>query len=280
MSNVINFDKLEDRDHAKVSAFIDTNVGIQLPLSKKVLVETRLRKRQRALGIASLHDYIHFTLDTEAGRNEQIYLIDALTTNKTDFYREPYHFEFLRLLINEIISNNPTHLKLWSAGCSSGEEPYTLAMELLEAQFENSNLSFEIDATDISLSCLKKAKSGIYQHEQVVPVPKFLRKKYLLRSANKALNLVQMSSELKEKINFEYFNLLNDDYSEKVSRYDMIFCRNVMIYFNNKVRSRLTRFYAQSLRVDGLLFIGHSETLLDPYNLFERVESTIYRRLP
>lgn len=276
------FDPLSDRDHRRVAKFIEHTAGIQLPLSKRSLIEGRLRKRQRALGYRSLHEYLDFALDTAAGEDELIHLLDAITTNKTDFYREPDHFRFLRRHIQGELAPRrdagwKRPLRVWSAGCSTGEEPYTLAMELMEARRDLPGFSFEIQASDISVTCLQTAQKAVYAHQRIEPVPMELRKRYLMRSRDKSRNLVQMGPELREKISFRSFNLLTDSYDFK-SRFDIIFCRNVMIYFSNEDRLQIAQRFAHALGSNGLLFIGHSETLTDRASGFQQLVPTIYRK--
>jgi chemotaxis protein methyltransferase CheR len=273
-------DALSERDHRRVAAFIEGHAGIQLPASKRSLIEGRLRKRQRALGYGSLHAYIDHALDT-AGEGERLHLLDALTTNKTDFYREADHFRYLRQhVLGELAAKRAAGwqrpLRIWSAGCSSGEEPYTLAIELLELRRELPGLRFEIVATDISASSLEKARRGIYPHSRVEPIPLPLRKRYLLRSRDRKQDLVRIAPEVREQVSFDSFNLLTDAYDFS-PKFDLIFCRNVMIYFNQADRSQIAHRFAATLQPGGLLFIGHSETLNDTGAEFVQQVPTIYR---
>ncbi len=271
------YDKLREPDRKKVAEFVQGTAGIQLPVSKVSLMETRLRKRQKALGFDSLHAYISYTLETQDGESEKLNLLDALTTNKTDFYREPEHFTFLRefLLRNQHRLQQP--VRIWSAGCSAGHEPYTLAMEMLELQQQWQNLRFEIWATDISVTCLKQAKRGVYPHDVITPVPMALRKKYLLRARNKHDNRVCMAPEVTRQISFAFFNLLDDDFGPLRQRFDVIFCRNVMIYFCDNDRQYLTDRFHSALKPNGVLCIGHSEALLDANTRFDKCQPTIYQ---
>lgn len=278
MPSVTSNDILKERDRKRVADFIDAHAGIQLPASKHTLVETRLRKRQRILGFDTLTQYIDFALSNTHGNDEQLHFVDALTTNKTDFYREPSHFEFMRRYMPKLPEAQLSNVKIWSAGCSSGEEPYTLSIEMLEMQQLLRNLRFTIDATDISVSCLQTCKTAIYSHDKISPIALYLRKKYVLRGRDKTDERVQMSAELRQHINFDFFNLLTGDYQAKQQKYDLIFCRNVMIYFNDKDRAKLSEYFFNSLKSGGILFIGHSETLLDPQHYFDRVQPTIYQK--
>jgi chemotaxis protein methyltransferase CheR len=274
-------DSLKEIDRKRVSAFIEQEVGIQLPQSKHSLVETRLRKRQRVLGMGSLGDYIDFVLSNNEGLDERLHMVDALTTNKTDFYRESYHFEFLTEILGSLQKQKQWSyqkpFKLWSAGCSTGEEPYTLAIELTELQRQLAKFDFNLMATDISISCLHTAKRGIYSHARIEPVDLALRKRYLLSSKDPKESRVQITPEIKNKIDFSFFNLLSSNYADYTGAFDVIFCRNVMIYFNNHDRDLIIENFARCLKKDGILFIGHSESLHDSSSLFKRIKPTIYQ---
>ncbi|MCB1849767.1 MAG: protein-glutamate O-methyltransferase CheR [Gammaproteobacteria bacterium] len=276
-------DPLSAKDHKRVARYIQQTAGIQLPASKRSLIEGRLRKRQRKLGYASLHEYIEMVLESEAGAAERLHLLDAITTNKTDFYREPDHFRFLReYILGELAPLRAAGwerpLRIWSAGCSSGEEPYTIAMEMLEIRQDNPGFHFQVHATDISVSCLDTARRAIYPHARVEPVPLAVRRRYLLRSRDKTRDLVRMAPEVCEKVRFATFNLLTDSYDFE-PRFDMIFCRNVMIYFNHSDRAQIAQRFAHSLQPRGVLFIGHSETLTGQTTFFQQLIPAVYQKI-
>jgi len=275
-------DPLTDRDHQRVARYVAEVAGIQLPRGKRSLIEGRLRKRQRALKLASLKAYIDYALDGHEQTDERIHLVDAITTNKTDFYREDGHFRTLRAEIEQTWAPRRAAgwgrpLRLWSAGCSTGEEPYTLAMEMLELRRAYPGFKFEILATDISLSCLDTGRRGIYPHRRIEPIPLDLRRRYLLRSRDRTRDLVKMAPEVRETVRFESFNLLTDAYEFRAP-FDVVFCRNVMIYFDQNDRAEITRRFAHALSSDGLLFIGHSETLGERGHAFEQIVPTVYRK--
>lgn len=273
----ITADPLLENDRQRIADFIERSAGIQMPPSKKTLIESRLRKRQRALSYNTLKEYVHFVFETEEGKLEVSHLVDALTTNKTEFYREQKHFEFLRThLANHYQKGSICNV--WSAGCSSGEEPYTLAIEMSEFRHMQSDFTFNVLATDISTKCLTTARRGVYSHDKIEPVDIALRKRYLLRSKDKAEDKVKIDPEIAKQVEFQYFNLISGDWHPMMERFSVIFCRNVMIYFNNQDRAELTRRFYQSLQPGGLLFIGHSESLIDGERLFTRLRPTVYRR--
>jgi len=273
---------LNERELKRVANFIGKEVGIQLPESKRTLVEGRLRKRLRILGFYDFKSYLDHTLESEDGELEKLQLIDVLTTNKTHFYRESEHFDYLiksALPELEKISRKAARrdLNVWCAGCSTGEEAYTLSIELNEAASKQGNFLFNILATDISHSCLSKASRGVYTERQVEPIPLELRKKYLLRSRNAKEALIQMGPELKQRISFKSLNLM-DELFTLPNKMDVIFCRNVMIYFNNQLREELVARFESHLIRGGYLFVGHSESLNGIKTSLKQVAPMVYKK--
>ena len=273
---------LNNRELERVSNFIGAEIGIQLPSSKHTLVEGRLRKRLRTLGFADFKSYLDHALDGAESESERLHLIDAITTNKTDFFREPEHFDYLiQHALPEMEKNREIdgrrELNLWSAGCSSGEEPYTLSIVMHEAAEKISGMRFSILGTDISQSCLQTAARGIYTENRVESVPLKLRQKYFLRSRDPADELVQMGDELRSRVNFASLNLMSRVYNIN-HKMDVIFCRNVMIYFNNEIRKELIDRFENSLLPGGYLFVGHSESLNGINSRFKLVAPMVYQK--
>ncbi|MCV2886442.1 hypothetical protein OE749_17235 [Aestuariibacter sp. AA17] len=265
-------DRLTPRDHARVASFIHDSVGIQLPEQKRNLVESRLRKRQNALSIPSLGDYIDYALST---KEEHIHLIDNLTTNKTEFFREASHYPVLETHVTNWrrSQSEKQHFHIWSAGCSSGEEPYTLAMVLKPLLGQH----FSITATDISLEMLEIASKGLYLRNQIQPIPEGVRKRFLLKHRDKTKPIIKISQDIRQHIRFGQFNLLNDNYAA-MPKFNVIFCRNVMIYFSDDIRQRIIRQFLNKLTDDGLLFIGHSESIRGIEGI-EQLVPTVYRKI-
>lgn len=274
---------MSTRELRRVAEFIDKEVGIQLPESKHILVEGRVRKRLRLLGYKSYKEYLDYVLVSPEGEHERLHLIDAITTNKTDFFREPEHFDYL---VNEALPeikkkrglDGRGELHIWSAGCSSGEEAYTLSMVLNEAAEVQSGMKFNILATDISKSCLDTARRAIYPENRIAPVEMSLRKKYLLRHRDNKAALVLMGPELRAKIKFGSLNLMDENF-EVPQKMDVIFCRNVMIYFNQTVREQLVQRFEEQLVPGGYLFVGHAESLNGFKKNMEQVSPMVYRKL-
>jgi len=274
--------KLTSGDFNLLSRFIYDQCGISLVPAKKTMLEARLQKRLRNLGLRSFRDYCDYLFSPRGSELEKVLMIDLVTTNKTDFFREPDHFDYL---VNRVLpewqerrgDNGSRKLMLWSAGCSTGEEPYTLAMVLSEAA-KRQRLNFQIMATDISSSVLEKAKLAIYDEDRVLPVPEIMKKNYLLRSREHSSGLVRIAPELRAKVRFRRLNFMDADYGIR-EPLDIIFCRNVIIYFDRQTQEEvLNRFYRQ-LAPGGTIFMGHSETLNGLDVPFVMVAPTVYRRM-
>lgn len=276
---------LSDKDFRRLSAFIYEECGINLPPSKKTMVEGRLRKRLRSLKMTSFPQYCDYVFSREGLETETVSMIDVVTTNKTDFFREPEHFDhLLGRVIPEMVYTNGlgirTPLNIWSAACSTGEEPYTLAMVLDQFAEKCPGFQFSILATDISTIVLEKAKRAIYESEKIAPIPSIARRKYLLKSKDKSKGLVRIAPELRSLVRFRRLNLMDDDFgiAEPMA---IIFCRNVIIYFDKQTQEKLLNRLCQVLMPGGYLFMGHSETLHGlnvPLVHPARGMTTIYRR--
>ena len=266
----------------RFSELIRRECGIDLSVTKKVLLEGRIRKRLRHLGIPSFERYLELVLN--GGGRERIALIDVVTTNKTDFLREPQQFEYLvKHVLPEYArlrgrGGGPS-FRVWSAACSSGEEPYTLAMILSEYGAVNPGFDFSILASDISTQILEQARNAIYEHSQVDPLPLEWRKKYLLRSCKPEHDLVRICPELREKVRFERLNLMDENHGIREPM-DAIFCRNVIIYFDRPTQERVVRNLTRRLAPGGFLFMGHSETLNKMKSDLNYVAANIYRKTP
>jgi chemotaxis protein methyltransferase CheR len=273
---------MSDVDFRRLSEFIHAHCGIKMPAGKRTMLEGRLRKRLHSLGMDCFSKYCDYLLSPGGMATERIHMIDVVTTNKTDFFREPAHFDYLtQMVLPELAARgfgNRNKLNAWSAGCSSGEEAYTLAMVLNEFAEHTPNLNFSILATDISTKVLDKARRAVYEHDRISPVPMFMRKKYLLRSKNKEYDLVRIVPELRSTIRFQRLNFMEDEFgiSEKMA---LIFCRNVLIYFDKPTQEHVLSRLCRHLVPGGYLFTGHSETLQGMDLPLINVATTVYRRL-
>jgi chemotaxis protein methyltransferase CheR len=284
MDAAVVFDAvLSNRDFSNLSRFILAQCGIRIPPSKKQMLEGRLRRRLRILGFSSFERYLEYLLGPEGEENaEYIHLIDEVTTNKTDFFRENKHFTFLtRSVLPELIDAHGLGvrktLNVWSAGCSTGEEPYTLAIVLSEFAQQVPAFNFAILATDISTKVLEKAGKGIYESAQIDVIPMPLRKKYLLKSKDRSRNLVRVAPGLRARVRFQRLNLLDRAFAIS-QRMGVVFCRNVLIYFDRATQEAVLRKICQYLTSGGYLFTGHSETLHNMDLPLEQCNATVYRK--
>ena len=256
-------DSLSSRDLTRLCRLIYDQSGITLSAEKKVMLEGRLKRRLTSLHLGSYREYCEYLFDGSGHDAEEIvHLIDAVTTNKTDFFREKAHFEFLAArALPELTARmeGPRELLIWSAGCSTGEEPYTLAMVLNQYRESHPGFRFRVLATDISTAVLAKAEAGVFHSEAVRPVPPDWRRKYFMRSRDRESNLLRVVPELRQTIEFRRLNLMEEfGIAEPV---DAIFCRNVIIYFDRSTQERLFHKLTRQLVDGGYIFVGHSESL-------------------
>lgn len=260
--------------------YITRELGIRMPEAKMSMLKSRLLRRLRALGLGSLEDYQRLLFSGGAGATELSDFIDAVTTNKTDFFREPTHFEYLTATALPELdpgADRPWPFKLWCAGCSSGEEPHTLAMVLAEFGAKRGAFEFSILATDISSRVLQHAREGVYGLDRIEPVPAPLRKKYLLRSRDPARPLARVVPALRARIRFHRLNFMAADYNVR-DTFDVIFFRNVMIYFDKPTQEAVVTRLCRQLRPGGFLFVGHSESLIGLNLPVRSVASAVYRK--
>jgi len=246
--------------------------GIDLGPSKRDLVESRLAGRLRSGGYRSYDDYCDYLLHEPTGQ-ELSALADALTTNFTSFFREPEHFDFLeRRVVPELASQK--RVSFWSAGCSSGEEPFSMACFLMD-RLDSSRLQIDILATDISRRTLGAASQGIYAQDRFASLSEAWRKRFLLRGQGRWAGTFRFKPEVRKLIRFRYLNL--HTHFPEVGTFQVIFCRNVMIYFDNKSRASLLHRLAQQLEPGGYLFVGHAESVAAIAPSLRFVEPAVYR---
>ena len=264
-------------DFSRLSSFIEAELGIRMPESKRVMLESRLVKRLRQLSLRDFPSYIEYVFSEEGRASELINMIDAVTTNKTDFFREADHFEFLlsRILPAYSRERRPEPRRFWSAGCSTGEEPYTLAMVLEEYRTKDPAFAYTIFASDLSTQALAKAEEAVYPESQAEPVPMSFKKRHFLRSRNHAQGLVRIKPELRSKVSFARLNFMDEHYPVEYS-FDVVLCRNVIIYFERRVQERILERILRHLRPGGWLLVGHSETLAGMPLPIRSVAPTIY----
>lgn len=257
--------RLSDREFRHLATFIHESLGIKMPPSKRIMLEARLASRVRALGMHSFDEYCSHVFDSKHGTGELAELVDAVTTNKTEFFREREHFEWLTShVLRELTKRDPElgrarPLRVWSAGCSSGEEPYTLSMVLTDYVANNHDLDFEITATDVSSGTLKAARKAVYREGHIASIPRAMRRRYLLRSKDRSRDLVRVAPLIRQHVRFVRLNLLEP--FEFETPFDAVFCRNVLIYFDRETQAEVLGRVCAMIAEGGCLFVGHSETL-------------------
>ncbi len=250
--------------------------GISLSDSKESLVKARIAKRMRQLGIFDYSEYLNHILSDTTGIEIQL-LLDAISTNTTGFYREPNHFIFMREAVKKWACEGIKNLRVWSAASSSGEEPYTIAMELKETLGTSSPIDVKILATDINTTVLTAAQKGQYTSERIEPVPKHLLHRYFTKSEYGGEFIYTISHELKKMIIYRQFNLAHHPCPIRPDL-DIIFCRNVMIYFDADMRNRLTTEFERLLKPGGYLFVGLAESLAGLDSKLECIKPSIYQK--
>jgi chemotaxis protein methyltransferase CheR len=274
-------ESISNRDYARLCDLIYEQAGIHLGSGKQTMLEARIKRRLKALDLSSYSDYCDYLFGHQGLREEITHLIDVVTTNKTDFFREPRHFSFLvEKALPELTSMNGggRPLLIWSAGCSTGEEPYTLAIVLSEYALTHSGFRFRILATDISTTVLAKAEMGVYSDDVVGPVSTPLQRKYFMRGRDPSSKRMRVVPELRRLVEFSRLNFMDGDYglSEKA---DAIFCRNVIIYFDRPTQERILQKLCNCLLPGGYMFVGHAEALHDMNLPLAPVAPALYRRL-
>lgn len=257
------------------------NLGIKMPPTKRVMLQCRLQRRIRELGLQNFDEYhARFFGDPVQQAEEIEHLLNLATTNKTDFFREAAHFE---VLAQEVIPAWRTQrtdgtFRVWCAGCATGEEAYTLAMVLLEQQVRGT-FKFTIYATDVSTRALETAMRAVYTEEHISPIPGHLQKKYLMRSRDRSEKLVRIVPQVRDCVRYAHLNFLAPDYGLK-DTFDVIFFRNVMIYFDRETQQQVVSKMCRNLRIGGHLFISHSETLQGQPLPIKLLGTSFYQHVP
>ncbi|HPR30734.1 MAG TPA: CheR family methyltransferase [Prolixibacteraceae bacterium] len=272
--------QLSDQEFRRIQEFMLQNLGIKLHPIKIVMVNSRLIKRLKATGIYNFTEYLDYALSPEGKRDGELErMIDELTTHKTEFFRESDHFTFLQ---NNILSQsdhtraNP--FKIWSAGCSTGEEAYTMAMILSEHQLTNTVFDFTIFATDVSQAVVMKAFRAIYPYSVASGLDPSLLKRYFLMSKDEKESKVRVVKTLRDKVHFSILNLV-DDYFFQNNSLDVIFCRNTLIYFEDNSKVKVVNKLIDKIKPGGYLFVGLSETVSQYSQAIRQVNPSVYVKL-
>ena len=270
---------MTDRQFEKISAFVKDRAGINLHNGKKQLVKARLGKRLRQMGYTSLDKYLDF-VESDSTGNELANMLDALSTNLTSFFREAPHFQYLndhvlpRLVARR--GEDARRLRIWSAGCSSGEEPYTIAMTVQECIPDVPRWDARVLATDLCTQVLGKARAGAYPEERIRGIPPQFLRKYFVQAGDRHDRRYEVVPSIRSMIHFARLNLM--EAWPMAGPFDVIFCRNVMIYFDKATQERLVARFHHLLGSGGTLFVGHSESLAGVAHDFRYVQPTIYQK--
>ena len=270
---------ISDSEFRQLREFIHAHTGIALSEHKKALVCSRLSKRLRHHGLQHYSDYYVLLVEQDPEGMELMAMINAITTNKTDFFREPHHFRFLAEVVFPAYKQNPHRerpLRMWSAASSTGEEAYSLAMTALEAMPSFNEQDIRILATDIDTDVLSRAAGGIYTFSQASQIPEPLLQRYFLKGQGKHAGEVMAKTLLKSLVHFHWLNLLEDPWPMQ-EKFDVIFCRNVLIYFDKATQQKLFQRMAGALKKDGYLMLGHSEAMHGWNDIFKPVGHSIYQ---
>lgn len=271
---------MSDREFRRFSDLIFGQCGIHLPKAKKTMLSGRLRKRLNHLKM-SFKQYYDYVSDNKEGSDELRNMLDAVSTNKTDFFREAKHFDFLTEDLLPLMLRTGKwlpgkRLNVWSAGCSSGEEPYTIAMVLADFASRHRTGDFSVLGTDISTRVLEKAEKGIYPESVIGPIPVNLKQHCLMKGSGPQKGFYRIVPELRSKVKFQRLNLNDKADFGMNTRMDIIFCRNVIIYFNRETQKKLFKKFYNQILPGGYLFIGHSESLHGINDEFKSVAVATY----
>ena len=272
-------DRISKRNFDKLARFIYDYSGIKMPPTKLTMLEGRLRRRLRATRHSSFDDYCDFLFNDGGLDQESVYLIDVVTTNKTDFFREAKHFEYMQTVALPTLADSGVRtIRTWSSACSTGAEPYTMAMVLAEFVEGRSDLSYSVLATDLSTDVLQTARRGIYAEDLVAPVPRDLQKKYVMVAKQQGRRDVRISPKLRSRVGFARMNLMDEKYPVGDTMH-LIFCRNVLIYFDKQTQAGVLARLCDCLAKGGYMFIGHSESITGFDLPLKQVSNTVFQRI-
>lgn len=272
--------QLSEAEFKRIQTFMLDSLGIKLSPIKIVMVNSRLIKRLKCTGITNFKDYLDYAMSPEGKKSgEYECMIDELTTHKTEFFRESEHFNFLReKILPNVKADRFDQFKIWSAGCSTGEEAYTMAMTLSEFQLVNTGFDYIIYATDISNASVMKAFRAIYNKETVRSVNQNLVKKYFLAGKDDNENKIRVVKNLREKVHFSILNLV-DDYFFQNNSLDVVFCRNTLIYFDDQSKREVVRKLIEKVKPGGYFFVGLSETVTQYSTAIKQVSPSVYVKI-
>lgn len=274
---------ISDREFEQLRQLVYDRLGIKLGPEKKSLLQGRLQKRLRALDLPDFHAYYERLVAEPDGGPELQAFSNAVTTNKTDFYREKHHFDFIAKtwlppIVAETRRGRPRSLRIWSAACSSGEEPYTIAFTLLDALgAEARTWDLQILATDINTKVLTTAANAIYPLERVSTVPREILERHFLRGVRESSGHVRVRGDVRALVRFQKLNFMDERWAVRTP-FDLVFCRNALIYFDRPTQEKLVRRFMQTLVPQGHLILGHSECVQGWFPDLRSLGSTVYQK--
>lgn len=272
-------DSLSSRNFDILSRYIYDYSGIKMPIGKKTMLEGRLRRRLRFVGIDGLNQYCEYLFNDGGIESEAIHLIDVVTTNKTDFFREPTHFDHLTSkALPDLVAKGHRRLRVWSSACSIGAEPYTLAMVIEDFVQAKGGPDYSILATDLSTDVLRVAKRGIFSEAMIEPVDRERRKRYVMEPRDPSRGEVRIHPKLRAKVGFARLNLMDSSYGVG-DPMQVIFCRNVLIYFDKKTQEKVLSRLCDKLVPGGYLYVGHSETITGLALPVRQVANTVFQKV-
>lgn len=272
-----SFGQLSPYDFQRLSEFIYHTFGIKILEKKRYLLQNRLVKRLKALNLDNYSDYTDYVLNGNHGGDEVYQMIDVVSTNKTDFFRERAHFDFLSEAV--LPDFQGTSIQAWSAGCSTGQEAYSLCMVFEEFRQKGNIQDYIVYGNDISNGALQKAIKAIYPYKEVSPISSEYRKKYLLKSKDTTEPKIRIVPKLREKTSFVRMNLADNIYNLP-RNFHIVFCRNTLIYFDRKSQQKVIDRLTEHLLKGGYLFVGHSESLINMHtDGLQLIKPAIYQKI-
>lgn len=274
-------EKLQEKEFARIQEFMRINLGVKLAPIKIVMVNSRLIKRLKATGIHTFPEYVAYALSAEGKRSgEQQCMIDELTTHKTEFFRENEQFDFLKeVVLPEFTNNRNSFFKIWSAGCSTGEEALTMAMIFEYYKITQPGFNYSIEATDVSKGVVDKAILGIYGGANVLGLDEKLKKQYFQTvNKNGSTAMIEASKVLREKIKYSVSNLAAP-YTYPNSMFDVVFCRNTLIYFEDNAKREVVNKLISKIKPGGYLFVGLSETVSQYSKDIKQMRPSVYKKI-
>lgn len=273
------FDQISARNFERLARYINDYSGIKMPSSKRTMLEGRLRRRLRHTGHATFDAYCDYLFRDDGLQAEAVYLIDAVTTNKTDFFREPKHFEYMaEKVLPELASSGVRRIRAWSAACSTGAEPYTMAMVMQDFADNQGGPDYQIVGTDLSTDVLEAAHRGVYASEMVAPVPAEMKRRWVRVAKDPQRREIRIHPTLRAKLALARLNLMDDSYAAVGDPFDIIMCRNVLIYFDKPTQAQVLTRLCERLKRGGHLFIGHSESITGIDLPVTTVANTVFRK--